>query len=91
MKLKYLRHGFINSSRIINRFGNAWLIQLADRKFKLVGGSDDDYTAAKEWASLFAHEIVFSRPVKHWRQARFCFDAPLGRSVPTDGFQQLGF
>jgi hypothetical protein len=61
MKLKTICYGLINSSRIINRFGNAWLIQMADRQFRLVGGSPDDLAAAEEWASLFAHEIVFSQ------------------------------
>jgi hypothetical protein len=61
MKLKIICPGLINTSRIINRFGNAWLIQIADGQFRLVGGSPDDLTAAEEWASFFAHEIVFSQ------------------------------
>ena len=51
----------INPARILNRFGKAWLIKRANRKHELVGGTADDCTEAKEWASLSAHEIVFTR------------------------------
>ena len=53
MKMNYI----INMARFLNRFGNAWLIKPAGEKHELVGGSDQDYTEAKEWISLFAHEI----------------------------------
>ena len=59
--------------KIINHFGNSLLVQRTDGKHELVGGSDGDYTAAKEWVSLFAHEIVFNRSVKRWRQRGFSF------------------
>jgi hypothetical protein len=52
----------INTAGILNRFGNAWLIKRADGKHELVGGNASDFTEAKEWVSLFAHEIVFNRP-----------------------------
>ena len=55
---------FINTIKIINRFGNAWLIRSEKRKHELVGGNDRDFTAAKEWISLFGHDIVLSRPGK---------------------------
>ena len=61
MKLKIICPGLINNSRIINRFGNAWLVQIADGQYRLVGGSSDDLAAAQEWASFFAHKIVFSQ------------------------------
>ena len=51
----------INPARILNRFGNAWLIKRADGKHELVGGNENDFTQTKEWVSLFAHEIVFNR------------------------------
>jgi hypothetical protein len=51
----------INPARILNRFGNAWLIKRADGKHELVGGNESDFTQTKEWVSLFAHEIVFNR------------------------------
>jgi hypothetical protein len=68
----------INPAKILNRFGNAWLIKLADGKHELVGGNTGDFTEAKEWFSLFAHEIVFSRPVKKQQQREFSFGAHLG-------------
>jgi hypothetical protein len=64
--------------KIINHFGNALLVQRTDRKHELVGGSDGDYIAAKEWVSLFAHEIVFTRSVKRRRHRGFSFVAQLG-------------
>jgi hypothetical protein len=53
----------INPARILNRFGKAWLIKRANGKHELVGGTADDCTEAKEWASLSAHEIVFTQSV----------------------------
>ena len=53
MKMNYI----INTARFLNRFGKAWLIKRVGEKHELVGGSDQDYTEAKEWISLFAHEV----------------------------------
>jgi hypothetical protein len=64
-------HQPISMWKIINHFGNALLVQRTDGKHELVGGSDGDYTAAKEWVSLFAHEIVFTRSVKRRQQDGF--------------------
>ena len=57
MKMNYI----INPARILNRFAKAWLIKRANRKHELVGGTADDCTEVMEWASLSAHEIVFTR------------------------------
>ncbi len=86
MNIKNFCHSLLHHGRIIHRFGNAWLIQIAGRKFKLVGGSDEDLTAAKEWTSLFAHDIVFGRPEKHWRQTRFHFETSLPHPATMSGF-----
>ena len=66
MKLKNLGKRIVNTARVINRFGNAWLICRANGRHELIGGTEHDFTAAKEWASLFAHEVVFSRPAKRF-------------------------
>ena len=68
----------INPARILNRFGKAWLIKRANGKHELVGGTADDCTDAKEWASLSAHEIVFTRSVKRRQQRGFSFVTRLG-------------
>ena len=39
-------------------FGGARLIKEADGKIRLLGGSRDDRAAAREWSSLFMHEVV---------------------------------
>ena len=64
MKFKIICYGLINSSQTINRFGNAWLIEVADRQFRLVGGNDQDLANAQGWASLFGHEIILSQSQK---------------------------
>jgi hypothetical protein len=51
-----------NTGRVIQEFGGAKLVRHPNGKHELVGGSRADLTAANEWVSLFAHEIVFSRP-----------------------------
>jgi hypothetical protein len=78
MKARHICTNIINACKIINHFGNALLIQRTDGKHELVGGSDGDYTAAKEWVSFFAHEIVFTRSVKRRRQRGFSFVTRLG-------------
>ena len=47
-------------TKLIRQFGKAKLIKLPNGQHELIGGSDNDRTAAFEWASLFAHEIVFT-------------------------------
>jgi hypothetical protein len=68
MKVRTICYGFINPSQIINPFGDAWLIQMADRQFRLVGGSPEDLANAQGWASLFGHKIVLSRAQKQGRR-----------------------
>ena len=46
--------------QIIRRFGAARLVKLPNGQHELLGGTDSDRTAAFEWTSLFAHEIVFT-------------------------------
>ena len=45
---------------LIRKFGQAKLVKLPNGQHELIGGTDQDRTAAFEWASLFAHEIVFT-------------------------------
>jgi hypothetical protein len=61
MKLNHIVTNRSNS-RIIQKFGAAKLVRHADGKHELIGGTTADVAEAKEWVSLFAHEIVFSRP-----------------------------
>ena len=46
--------------RVVRRFGQATLIKLANGQHELIGGSDSDRAEAFEWATLIAHEIVFT-------------------------------
>jgi hypothetical protein len=62
--VRMILNRIFNTGRILNHFGKAWLIQRADGKHELVGGCDRDNTEAKEWVSLFAHDVVFSRQAK---------------------------
>ncbi len=45
---------------LIRQFGQAKLVKLPNGQHELIGGTDQDRTTAFEWASLFAHEIVFT-------------------------------
>jgi hypothetical protein len=75
MKLKNIilqRH----RNQVVRRFGQAKLIRQPNGQHELLGGTGTDRSAAFEWVSLFAHEIVFthfhrekparSRPRKPW-------------------------
>ena len=46
-------------STLIRRFGAARLVRHRNGEHELIGGNTGDRTAAYEWVSLFAHEIVF--------------------------------
>lgn len=46
--------------QVIRQFGQAKLVKLPNGQHELIGGTDSDRTAAFEWVSLFAHEIVFT-------------------------------
>ncbi|TAK99319.1 MAG: hypothetical protein EPO07_10945 [Verrucomicrobia bacterium] len=46
--------------KTVCRFGDAKIVRLPNGQHQLRGGSDTDKAAAREWASLFAHEIVFA-------------------------------
>ena len=49
---------FKDEGEVIARFGDAQLIRFLDGKTELRGGSNDDRTAAREWMSMFWHEVV---------------------------------
>lgn len=59
------------TGRVIEQFGQAKLVKLPNGQHELIGGTDSDRTAAFEWASLFAHEIVFTH---------FCREAPIHKN-----------
>ena len=72
--------------QLIRQFGAASLVRLPHGQHELIGGSAADRTAAFEWTSLFAHEIVFThfhrdiqaqcRTRRPWLASRL---PPLGR------------
>jgi len=58
--MKTLVNG-LNESRywnVVARFGRARLLSCADGRVELHGGSNSDHTEAKEWVSLFMHDVV---------------------------------
>jgi hypothetical protein len=83
MSTKNICQGLPPSPRVVRRFGQACLICVTAGRYRLEGGSEEDYTAAKEWASLFAHEIVFSQPTNGARMARVC----MPRTLPSTRFK----
>jgi hypothetical protein len=58
----------------VQQFGEARLVRHQNGRHELIGGSASDHTAAKEWVSLFAHEIVLSSssrgPKRNWRNRK---------------------
>jgi len=49
-----------HSQEVVRQFGDAVLIRNSNGQHELIGGTNADRTAAFEWVSLFAHEIVFT-------------------------------
>ena len=48
----------VNRVRVILRFGRADLVSVNHGRLELRGGTDADRTEAKEYISLFMHEVV---------------------------------
>jgi hypothetical protein len=49
--------------QVIATFGLAplvWWPSARSGRYELIGGTPDDHAEAREWCSLFAHEVVFS-------------------------------
>ena len=49
-----------SQGKVVQQFGEARLVRHRNGQHELIGGSNADRTAAFEWVSLFAHEIVFT-------------------------------
>jgi hypothetical protein len=60
MKLRHLIGDTGREGEVVACFGHATLIRQSDGKWLLRGGSRDDQLTAKEWISLFMHEVVLS-------------------------------
>jgi hypothetical protein len=59
MKLNiFLSHR--RNAQLVQCFGAGQLVRNADGTHDLIGGTTDDIRAAKEWVSMFAHDIAFS-------------------------------
>jgi len=58
MKLNILAWLKQEEGETLATFGNARLVKRLTGKIELVGGSAGDRAAAKEWCSLFLHEVA---------------------------------
>ena len=58
MKIQFRFVPGAKSERVITSFGAARLVRRPDGVVELRGGQAQDQTAAKEWISLFMHEVV---------------------------------
>jgi len=56
---RFLSFGLLHEETVAV-FGRARLIRRTDGRHELIGGSRADHFAAREWCSLFQHELVFS-------------------------------
>ncbi len=53
---------FKDEGEVIAGFGQAELVNYLDGKYEVRGGSAEDHAAAKEWISMFMHDVV----IKNW-------------------------
>ena len=58
MKLNLLTWPKQDEGEIMARFGEARLIKKLTGKIELVGGTEADRAAAREWISMFLHEAA---------------------------------
>ncbi len=82
--MKTLVNGINEPSHLnlIARFGAARLLERPDGRAELRGGTGVERTEAKEWLSLFEHEMVLhvalaERPARLRIAPRFLPDSPL--------------
>ena len=47
-----------DEDEVLAYFGQALLVKRLDGKLELVGGTEGDRTAAREWISMFFHEAI---------------------------------
>jgi hypothetical protein len=71
MSIKRLFSRGLMQEEIVAVFGAARLVKGADGRHALMGGSRADHLAAREWCSLFEHEIVFSGRPMEWEATAF--------------------
>lgn len=62
MNVKYWFPDLNNEGETIACFGQARLVKKLNGTYELVGGSERDRTAAREWISLFLHVAVREVP-----------------------------
>ncbi len=62
MKFKTFPLGSKDEGAVIAEFGEAKLMKFLNGKYELRGGSKDDRLAAREWISMFCHEVVARIP-----------------------------
>ena len=67
MKITRMFSGRLDEGEVIAYFGQARLVRRLDCKFELRGGSVEDHSCAKEWISLFMHEVVLVCPSPRMR------------------------
>ena len=60
MKFNQLAWFTRDEGETIAVFGGARLVKKLDGKIELLGGSAEDRAAAREWCSLFMHDVVFA-------------------------------
>jgi len=54
----YFREFTSGQGEVIAGFGQTRLVKTLDCKYELRGGSNEDRAAAKEWISMFMHEVA---------------------------------
>jgi len=58
MKLRGHFPAFKDDGEVIASFGQAQLVRYLDGRYELRGGSKEDRLTAKEWISMFCHDVV---------------------------------
>ena len=69
MKLKNSTWLGLAPAETIARFGPARLVRKLDGRHELIGGTPAEHSAACEWCSLFAPEVVFAASARQEKLA----------------------
>jgi len=58
MRVRDYFQEFRDEGEVIASFGQAQLTKFLDGRYELRGGSNEDRLPAKEWISMFCHNVV---------------------------------
>jgi hypothetical protein len=65
-----------DKARLITTFGEGQFVRHIDGRYELIGGTAEDHADARDWCSLFALDVVFTRAARVVQPIGFAVEFP---------------